>query len=105
MTWVILVAAIVCEVGATVSLRAATFGRPSLYMVVAAGYLAAFALLILVLDRGLGLGVTYGVWTAVGVALTATASRLLFDEPLTYLMVGGIVLIMCGVVLIELGSH
>lgn len=105
MTWVFLVAAIVCEVGATVSLRAATFGRRSLYLVVAAGYLAAFALLVAVLDRGLGLGVTYGVWTAIGVALTAFASKVLYDEPLTAVMAGGIVLIMGGVVLIELGSH
>lgn len=105
MTWVFLVAAIVCEVGATVALRAATFGRRSLYLVVAAGYLAAFALLVAVLDRGLGLGVTYGVWTAIGVALTTFASKVLYDEPLTAVMAGGIVLIMGGVVLIELGSR
>ena len=49
-------------------------------------------------------GVAYGIWSAGGVAVTAIASRLLFGEPLTRTMVAGIVLIMAGVLLVELGS-
>ena len=45
----------------------------------------------------------YGVWTAVGVALTAVLSHVLFDEALTRTMVVGIVLIAAGVVLLEAG--
>ena len=62
-------------------------------------------LLSLALDAGMGIGVAYGIWTAVGVALTAVLSRYLFDEPLTRTMVLGIVLIATGVVLLELGQH
>ena len=52
----------------------------------------------------MGIGVAYGIWTAVGVALTAVLSRCLFDEPLTRTMLLGIGLIATGVVLLELGS-
>lgn len=104
MEWIYLVAAIPSEVGATLALRAATTGRNAWYGVVAVGYPAAFALLSLALDEGLALGVAYGIWAAAGVALTAIASRFLFQEPLTLLMSGGITLIIGGILLIELGG-
>jgi small multidrug resistance pump len=44
------------------------------------------------------------VWTAVGVALTAVLSKLIWDEPLTWVMGAGIVLIIGGVMLLELGA-
>ena len=56
------------------------------------------------LRQGLGLGVAYGIWSAAGVALTAVASRVLFKEPLTLVMILGLGLIMGGVLLIELGA-
>ncbi|OPZ41410.1 MAG: Inner membrane transport permease YbhR [Actinobacteria bacterium ADurb.BinA094] len=51
------------------------------------------------------LGVAYGIWGASGVALTAILSTLIYGEPLTPIMVGGIVLIILGVLTIELGSQ
>jgi small multidrug resistance pump len=104
MQWGFLAVAILAEVGATLSLRAATTGRKAWYVVVCAGYVTAFVLLSFALAEGLGIGVAYGIWTAVGVALTAVASKLLFKEPLTLLMSGGITLIIGGVLLIELGG-
>lgn len=104
MEWVYLVGAIVSEVGATLSLRMASRGRRSFWAPVAVGYLLAFAFLTLTLSAGMGLGVAYGIWAASGVALTAIASRVLFDEPLTTVMVAGIGLIATGVLLIELGA-
>jgi small multidrug resistance pump len=104
MEWVYLVAAIPSEVGATLALRAAATGRKPWYAVVAAGYLAAFALLSLALSEGMPLGVAYGIWAAAGVALTAIASTFLFREPLTLLMGAGIALIIGGILLIEVGG-
>ena len=103
MAWVYLVLAILVEVGATLSLRPAVSDR-RWYVPVAFGYTIAFLLLSLTLGAGMPLGVAYGIWSAAGVALTAVLSRLLFDEPLTRIMVVGIGLIMTGVVLIELGA-
>ncbi|GAA1004059.1 cation transporter [Acrocarpospora pleiomorpha] len=79
-------------------------GAKKWFIVVVAGYLAAFVFLTLALDGGLALGIAYGIWAASGVALTALASRILFHEPLTRVMGFGIGLIVTGVLLIELGA-
>lgn len=104
MAWILLVGAIVAEVCATLSLRMASLGRRAWYAPVVVGYTAAFGLLSLALGEGLGIGVAYGIWAALGVALTAVASKVLFDEPLTPTMAAGIALIIGGVLLIELGA-
>lgn len=104
MQWLFLAGAIICEVIGTISLRMAATGQRAYYAVVAVGYLLAFTFLTLTLDEGLDLGVAYGIWAASGVALTAIASRALFHEPLTPLMMGGIALIISGVLLVELSS-
>jgi small multidrug resistance pump len=103
MAWVLLSIAIVCEVAATISLKLATDGRRRWYVVVAIGYVVAFSLLGAALSLGLPIGVAYGVWAATGVALTAVLGRVLFGDPLTWLMGAGIVCIIAGVFLIELG--
>ncbi len=101
--WPALGGAIISEVSATLALRQA-LNQPGFYVVVGSGYALAFILLSLTLRAGMPLGVAYGIWSAGGVAVTAIASRLLFSEPLTRTMVAGIVLIMAGVLLVELGS-
>ncbi len=103
-TWLLLAGAIACEVTGSLSLRAAV-DTPAWYVLVVAGYVSAFALLAGVLRRGMPLGVAYGIWGATGVALTAVLSAVIFGEPFTALMAVGIVLIIGGVLLVELGSH
>jgi small multidrug resistance pump len=104
MQWLFLMGAILFEVSATLALRVAATGQRAYYAVVAAGYLVAFTFLALALHEGLGIGVAYGIWAASGVALTAVASKIFFDEPLTPVMIGGIALIIGGVLLVELGA-
>ena len=98
------IAAIIAEVSATISLRMATSGTKLWWLAVGGGYLIAFAMLSVVLAEGVALGVAYGIWAASGVALTAVASKILFKEPLTPIMLGGIALIIGGVLLVELGA-
>ncbi|WBL19976.1 DMT family transporter [Citricoccus sp. NR2] len=101
--WTFLTVAIVCEVAGSLSLRGA-LDQPGLYPVVALAYVCAFACLAQVLRTGFGIGMAYGIWTAAGVALTAIAGRVLFQERLTWVMTLGIALIIGGVLLIELGA-
>lgn len=103
-TWLLLLVAVACEVTGSLALKGA-LERPGLYVVVAVGYLASFALLAVVLRRGMGLGVAYGTWGALGVGSTALLSAWLYDEPLTALMVVGLVLIVGGVLLVEGGAQ
>lgn len=102
--WLFLIGAILTEVAATLSLRVASEGKRVWYVAAGAGYLLAFTLLTLTLAHGMNLGVAYGIWAAVGVALTAIACNIVFKEPLTRVMILGMVLIMGGVLLIELGA-
>lgn len=102
--WLFMSVAVVAEVAGTLSLRLAAVGRRRWYLAVTAGYLIAFTSLAAALGAGMPLGVAYGIWAAAGVALTAIGSRVFFKEPLTRVMVLGIVLIMAGVLLVELGA-
>ena len=104
MALVYLAGAIIAEVSATLCLKIASAGRARWYVAVVLGYVAAFSLLSLTLEAGLGLGVAYGIWAAAGVALTALLSKPLFGEPLTPTMLAGIALIIAGVLAIELGG-
>ncbi len=98
-----LAGAILTEVGGTLALRMASLGPRWWWVPVAVGYVSAFTLLSVALQLGVPLTVAYGIWTACGVALTAVLSRILFKEPLTWLMIAGIALIAIGVLCIELG--
>lgn len=102
--WVFLAAAIASEVTGSLSLKGA-LDRPVLYVLVAAGFVLAFVFLAQVLRHGLPIGVAYGIWGAAGVAATAILSTLIYGEPFSALMGIGIILVIAGVVLIELGGN
>ena len=102
--WLALGGAVVSEVSATLALRQA-LEQPGFYAVVGIGYALAFILLSLTLKAGMPLGVAYGLWGALGVALTALLSMLVFGEPITVLVALGIALIMAGVLLVEVGAQ
>ena len=102
--WLALGGAIVSEVSATLALRQA-LNHPGFYVIVGIGYALAFILLSLTLKAGMPLGVAYGLWGALGVALTAVLSMFVFGEPITVLVALGIALIMAGVLLVEVGAQ
>ncbi|MFJ6027190.1 DMT family transporter [Pseudarthrobacter sp. NPDC092424] len=102
--WLSLGGAIVTEVSATLALKAA-LEAPAWYVLVVAGYAAAFSLLAVCLRLGMTISVAYGAWGAGGVAATALLSAGIFDEPLTGLMGFGIALILAGVITVEVCSQ
>lgn len=106
MPWLWLIGAIVLEVFATTSLKLSEgFTRllPSIAVVV--GYAGAFYALSQALVQGMALGVAYGVWAAVGVALLAIIGALFLGESLTWVQIGGIALVIAGVMALELGGR
>ncbi len=102
--WLALSGAIISEVSATLALRQALY-QPGFYAVVGIGYALAFILLSLTLKAGMPLDVAYGLWGALGVALTAVLSMILFGESVTMPVAVGIALIMSGVLLVEIGAQ
>ena len=104
INWLLLAGAIVTEVTASLALQAAQHSAVW-YVLVATGYIVAFSLLGLLLRRGMPLGVAYGIWGAMGVALTAVFAALIFGQPLTFVMIIGLILIIGGVLTVEIGSQ
>jgi small multidrug resistance pump len=106
MGYLFLAVAIVTEVIATTFLKFTSGANPRwwAYVIVIVGYLASFAALSQSLTRGVPLGVAYAIWSAVGVVLIVLISWLFFHESLTWIQVAGIVLVIAGVGLLELGG-
>ena len=103
--YLLLALAIAAEVSATVSLKLSEgFSKLGPSIIVVLGYAVAFIALSYVLKLGLPIGVAYAVWAAAGVALVAVIGVLFLKEPLNTAMVIGLVLVIGGVVLIEVGS-
>ncbi len=103
-SWLLLSGAIASEIVGTLALRAAVDHWAWVGLVVV-GYVTAFFLLGLVLRAGMGIAVAYGVWAALGVALTAIFGNVLFAEPLNLLTTLGIGLIIGGVVIVQVGAQ
>lgn len=105
MLYVFLGLAIVTELFATLCLRASeglTRMLPTVGSVV--GYALSFWLLSVVLARGMPVGIAYAIWSAIGVATVALLGWWLFEDSLTLVQGGGLVLIIAGVVALEMGG-
>lgn len=102
--WILLSGAIVAEVIGTLSLRAMV-DQPAWVAVTVVAYIIAFGLLGLALRTGMPIGVAYGIWGAVGVALVALLGALVFGEALSTQAIIGIVVIIAGVFIVETGSR
>lgn len=105
MHWLHLAIAIFSEVIATSALKAAEgFTRfwPSLLVV--AGYGAAFYFLSLTL-RVIPLGIAYGVWSGVGIALVSLIGWVVYQQALDAPALLGLGLIIAGVAVIQLFSR
>ena len=104
MSYVYLAIAIIAEVIATSSLKAsAEFSRlwPSLLVVL--GYATAFYCMTLAL-RAIPLGITYAIWSGLGIVLITLVGVVVYDEKLDLPAAIGMWLIITGVVVINLFS-
>lgn len=104
MSWLFLSLSIVSEIIATLSLRASDGFRKKIWVLpLAVFYSLAFFFLAVTISYGMPVAIAYGIWSAVGVASIALLARIIWKEPLTPRMIFGLVLIMAGVLLVELG--
>ncbi|MBA6413330.1 multidrug efflux SMR transporter [Parahaliea sp. F7430] len=104
MTYLYLVIAIIAEVVATSALKASEeFSKliPSLIVVI--GYGIAFYFMTLVL-RVIPIGVTYAIWSGLGIVLVAIVSYFLYQQSLDMPAIIGMALIVAGVIVINVFS-
>jgi small multidrug resistance pump len=102
--WTYLGLAIVAEVIATSALKAsAGFSRLGPSAVVVIGYGIAFYLLSLTLQT-IPVGVTYAIWSGVGIVLITLVAWLLYGQALDAAAIAGLGLIIAGVAVLNVFS-
>ncbi len=103
--FLLLLLAIASEVTATTALKVSD-GMTRLVpaIVVFLGYGTAFWLLSLVL-KTMSVGASYAIWAGLGTAGVAAIGVLWFGEDMGLARIGGILLIIAGVVVLNLGSQ
>ncbi|MGW0117263.1 DMT family transporter [Streptomyces sp. NPDC003327] len=104
MGYGLLAGAIAAEILATTSMKYSDgFSRLWPSLVTAVGYLVAFALLAQAL-KTLQVGTAYAIWSGVGTAAVAAIGVLFLGETLGLAKIAGIVLIIAGVAVLNLGG-
>jgi small multidrug resistance pump len=102
--WIFLGIAILAEVIATSALKASDgFSKLWPSLIVVLGYGTAFYFMSLTIQV-IPVGITYAIWSGVGIVLIAMASWLLYGQVLDAPAIAGIALIMAGVLVINLFS-
>ena len=103
--WTLLAISIIAEVTGTVALRYST-GFTRLVPTVISGicYLAAVWLMAIVIKH-IEVGLTYAVWAASGIAVTAVIGIFVFGESSSPQKIAGLALIITGVVLLNTSKH
>jgi small multidrug resistance pump len=100
----LLAVAIVAEVIATTSMKAVKgLSTPLPLALVIAGYAIAFWMLILVV-RTIPVGVTYAIWSGLGIVLVSIAAFFIYGQKLDLPAMLGMGMIVLGVVVIQLFS-
>ncbi|WP_336112219.1 DMT family transporter [Streptomyces sp. PTD9-10] len=104
MGYLLLAGAIAAEVAATTAMKYSEgFSRLWPSLVTALGYLVSFALLARTL-KTVSIGTAYAIWAGVGTATIAVIGLMLFGEGLSVTKAAGILLIVGGVVVLNLGG-
>lgn len=104
MAYLYLIIAIIAEVAATSALKASEeFTRllPSLIVIV--GYAASFYFLTLVL-RSLPLGITYAIWSGIGIVLVTIVGTVYYKQSVDLPALIGMGLIITGAAIIHVFS-
>ncbi len=104
MAYLYLMLAIISEVIATSALKAsAEFTKLVPVLIVLVGYGFSFYFMALVL-RTIPLGVTYAIWSGLGIVIIAAIGVIFFKESLDLPAMVGMGLIIAGVVVVNLFS-
>ncbi|MEU0964058.1 multidrug efflux SMR transporter [Streptomyces sp. NPDC005917] len=104
MGYLTLAGAIAAEVAATTAMKYSEgFSRLWPSLLTALGYVLSFLLLAETL-KTVSIGTAYAIWSGVGTAAIAVLGLMLFGEGLSLVKLAGIVLIIGGVVVLNLGG-
>ena len=105
MMWAWLLAAIICEVIGTTSLKL-SYGFSKLFPSISTVFFYGLSFFSLSLAlKSLDIGIAYSIWSGLGTAIVAIIGVYLFGEPYGTLKTISILLIIIGVVGLNLSLH
>ncbi|WP_340615771.1 multidrug/spermidine efflux SMR transporter subunit MdtJ [Xenorhabdus entomophaga] len=102
--WMFLILAIVAEVIGTLSMKQASVSGDFTGMIVMYTMITTSYILLAIAVKKVALGVAYALWEGIGILFITTFSVLWFNESLSLMKIGGLVLLMAGIALIKMGS-
>ena len=104
MPWLLLAIAIAAEIAGTLFLKASD-GLSKLWpsIGVLVGYATAFSLMALSLKK-LDVGITYAVWSGVGIVGAAIGGYYFFGQSLSKMSIVGMIIVIVGVVVVNIGG-
>jgi small multidrug resistance pump len=104
MAWILLSIAIAAEIFGTLSLKASD-GLSKLWpsLGVLFGYAIAFTLMASSLKK-LDVGITYAIWSGVGIIGAAVGGYIFFGQHISKVSIAGMAIIIVGVVVMNLGG-
>jgi small multidrug resistance pump len=103
--WLLVAASVIAEVVGTVALKYSDGFSKLIPSGAAAGCYGLAIWLMAVAMRQLDMGITYAVWAASGTAATALVGVALFGEHMGALKLLGLVCVVVGVVMLNMGAQ
>ncbi|MGY1434905.1 DMT family transporter [Streptomyces reniochalinae] len=104
MVYVTLAGAILAEVLGTTAMKYSDgFSKLVPSLITAAGYVVAFVLLSRTL-KTMSVGTAYAIWSGAGTAVIALIGMVFIGESVTAAKILGLLLVICGVVVLNLGG-
>ncbi|OTA15667.1 spermidine export protein MdtJ [Xenorhabdus vietnamensis] len=102
--WIFLALAIVAEVIGTLSMKQASVSGDFTGMIVMYTMITTSYILLAIAVKKVALGVAYALWEGIGILFITAFSVLWFNESLSLMKIGGLILLIAGIALIKIGS-
>lgn len=105
MSWLYLIIASIFEVGWPFGMKMASLGANKFgWIVFAVVAMALSGVFLYFAQKEIPIGVAYAIWTGVGATCTFILGVLVFNDAVSLMKILGIVLIVLGIILLEVGK-
>lgn len=102
--WIFMIIAILTEVIGTLAMKYSTEGAHAVGLSIMYIMLIFSYTSLAIAVKRIPLAVAYGAWESIGLILIALFSYLLFAEPLGFIKISAILIIIAGIILLEIGT-
>ncbi len=104
MSWLYLLIAAIFEVGWPFGLKMASLGTHKVaWIIFAIVAMTLSGIFLFLAQKTIPVGTAYAVWTGIGAACTFLLGVIIFHDALSLMRAFGVILIVCGVILLKIG--